>query len=99
MQNVFVILTFIKDTMPTEEVSRIYTISKVQYDQESSRKRVKFEDQQTGSTSISINERKNPGENLQQKSSRDALNHGTSPGAKVPLCSMHKHKLDKNISG
>lgn len=89
------------DIMPTEgleDMSQIYTISRVQNDQGSSRKRVKFEDQPTTSTS-SISEVKKPGENLQQKNTRDGLNHGTSPGAKVPLCSMHKHKLDKNISG
>ena len=97
----FLILTFLEDIMPTEgleDMSQIYTISRVQNDQGSSRKRVKFEDQPTTSTS-SISEVKKPGENLQQKNTRDGLNHGTSPGAKVPLCSMHKHKLDKNISG
>ena len=93
-------MTFWKtDITPTEysdDQSQIYTISRVQNNPGSSVNRVKFEDQPTTS---SISESKKPGGNLQQKNARDGLNRGAGPGAKVLLCSMHKHKLDKNVSG
>ena len=55
-------------------------------------KRVKFEDEST----ISNCGKAENSQNLNQKSSQDGANHNN---LKLPLCSLHKQKLDKKISG